>query len=80
MNPRCKKAKGAGCGGPYQPTPGDIRNACDHIQEKWSEKERDKRAGHLAEGQWTPPSVNWSAVTDAVREDQRADLARNSSV
>ena len=79
MNPRRKKARGA-AHGPYQPSPRDIRTACDRIQEAWSEREREKRSGHMTNGRWTPPSVDWSTVTDAVREDQGSDMTTNCSV
>jgi hypothetical protein len=79
MNPRRKKAKGA-ARGPYQPSPRDIRTACDQIQQAWTVRERERRAGHSADCRWTPPSVNWSTLTDAAFEDQRADMTANSSV
>jgi hypothetical protein len=69
MNPRHKSA-GQGHG-PYEPTPRDIRRACERIQAGWSEKERDKRAGRLRPVTWMPPSVDWNALTEAVNEDQK---------
>lgn len=56
---------------PYEPTPRDIRRACERIQAGWSERERDKRAGRLRAVTWVPPSVDWRALTEAVNEDQK---------
>lgn len=69
MNPRHKSA-GQGHS-PYEPTPRDIRRACERIQAGWSERERDKRAGRLRAVTWMPPNVDWSAITEAVNEDQK---------
>jgi len=56
---------------PYEPTLRDIRRACERIQAGWSERERDKRAGRLRAVTWVPPSVDWSALTEAANEDQK---------
>jgi len=52
------------------PTPRDIRRACERIQAGWSEREEDKRAGRLRASTWMPPSVDWNSLTEAVNEDQ----------
>ena len=65
--------------GPYEPSPRDIRRACAHIQAEWSDRERTKRSGEPKEGHWTPPSVIWSALTEAANEDQRASLVPNGN-
>ncbi len=54
---------------PYSPSPRAIREECEHIQTKWSERERRKRAGRPPGATWTPPRVDMSAVTEAIRED-----------
>lgn len=41
----------------YLPTVGDIRNACEEIQDKWSDHERRKRAGLPRLEPWNPPMV-----------------------
>ena len=41
----------------FEPTAQDIREACHRIQEGWSERERNKRAGWAAGAQWAPPLV-----------------------
>jgi hypothetical protein len=57
---------------PYQPSPADIRRACEHIQATWSDRERAKRAGRLPlTSLWIPPSVDWTDLTDAANEDAR---------
>jgi hypothetical protein len=55
---------------PYEPSATDIRRECERIQAKWSERERNRRAGQVPRSTWSPPSVDWSAVTDAVSESQ----------
>jgi hypothetical protein len=65
--------------GPYEPSPRDIRRACEHIQAAWSERERTKRSGGPPEGQWTPPSVDWAALTEAANEDQTSSLTTNGN-
>ncbi len=41
----------------YEPTPAEIRAKCAEIQERWSEKERRKRAGGWEDPHWMPPVV-----------------------
>ncbi|MHB8972138.1 MAG: hypothetical protein ACYC3X_06505 [Pirellulaceae bacterium] len=41
----------------FMPTSLDIRQACDKIQERWSERERRKRAGWVEGQHWLPPLV-----------------------
>lgn len=51
---------------PYEPSPRDIRRACDDIQESWSERERKKRSGRRSgTSGWMPPSVKMSSLTEA---------------
>lgn len=53
----------------YAPSPGAIREECEHIQATWTERERRKRAGRVTAAAWTPPRVDLAAVTEALRED-----------
>lgn len=53
----------------FAPSPGAIRAECEHIQASWSERERRKRAGRAPGATWTPPRVDVSAVTEAMREE-----------
>ena len=41
----------------FLPTSHDIREACDRIQEGWSDRERQKRAGWAEGRHWSPPLV-----------------------
>lgn len=71
MTSRTRKRIGRGYR-PYQPSPRDIRRACERIQATWSDRERDKRAGLLpVASSWIPPSVDWDDLTDAASEDLR---------
>jgi hypothetical protein len=54
---------------PFSPSPRAIREECEQIQARWSERERRKRAGRPPGTIWTPPRVDMSAVTEAIRED-----------
>jgi hypothetical protein len=49
----------------FLPTTHDIREACEKIQESWSERERRKRAGWIEGGHWLPPLVE----TESLLED-----------
>jgi hypothetical protein len=77
MNPRHRGERKSSR--PYVPSPKDIRRACEHIQLEWSDRERSKRSGDSLEGQWTPPCVIWSALTEAVLEDQGSNLTPNGN-
>jgi hypothetical protein len=77
MNPRRRRTR-KGCQ-PYEPSPSDIRRACEDIQAKWSERERKKRSGRPPDGWWLPPSVNLSNIDEAVREDLGNSLPANGS-
>lgn len=41
----------------FLPTSVDIRQACERIQEGWTERERKKRAGANNQQHWLPPLV-----------------------
>jgi hypothetical protein len=78
MNPR-HKYESSLCE-PYEPSPKDIRRACERIQSGWSDRERTKRSGFPPEGRWMPPKVDWEALTEAAKEDQRGNWSPGSSV
>ena len=46
----------------FMPTSHDIREACERIQESWSERERRKRAGWTDGGHWLPPLVETDSL------------------
>ncbi|MDH3717992.1 MAG: hypothetical protein OES79_07705 [Planctomycetota bacterium] len=48
----------------YQPTPAEIRRACEEIQEGWSERECRRRAGLNPESGWLPPTIRSGDVSD----------------
>ena len=41
----------------FLPTSHDIRQACERIQEGWTPRERQKRAGCAEQQHWLPPLV-----------------------
>jgi hypothetical protein len=42
----------------FLPTSHDIQQACNKMQEQWSEWERRKRSGWVEEIHWLPPEVD----------------------
>lgn len=56
--------------GAYKPSAEEIERACAKIQEKWSVRQRDKRAGRTSQSQWAPPRVEWASITDAISDSQ----------
>jgi len=48
----------------FRPTPHEIRSACERIQQRWSDRERRKRAGRPKNEHWSPPLVttDWLAT------------------
>ena len=50
----------------FLPTSHDIRQACEKIQETWSERERRKRAGWIEGGHWLPPLVETESLLDDI--------------
>ena len=46
----------------YEPTAQDIREACERIQEGWSERERRNRAGDIEGRHWLPPLVEGQSL------------------
>lgn len=66
---RAREKFSGGNAGPYQPSPRDIRRACESIQRTWTERERRKRSG-LRTGPcgWMPPNVVLDSLTEAADE------------
>ncbi|MFO7905910.1 MAG: hypothetical protein ACQESR_30395 [Planctomycetota bacterium] len=56
----------------YEPTPKDIRRACEEIQATWSPRERARRNRESPVAWWTPPTIRLSDVVEAINA-QRAD-------
>ena len=46
----------------YQPTPAEIKRACEEIQKRWTDRERRRRAGEDPDSGWTPPVVSSSEL------------------
>ena len=54
----------------YEPTPKDIRRACEEIQATWSPGERARRyRGPCAAG-WTPPMIRLRDLVEAINEER----------
>ncbi len=70
--------KSNGHRGAYKPSAEEIEKACAKIQEKWSVRQRDKRAGRTSQSQWSPPRLDWSTITDAISESQSDSTGVNS--
>ena len=41
----------------YEPTAREIREACRRIRAQWTDRERRRRAGQVADEHWTPPTI-----------------------
>lgn len=64
---RKNQTYGSGC---YEPTPKDIRRACEEIQATWSPRERARRyRGPRAAG-WTPPMIRLRDLVEAINEEE----------
>lgn len=50
----------------YEPTPKDIRRACEEIQATWSPRERGKRDRGPRTPWWTPPMIRLSELVEAI--------------
>jgi hypothetical protein len=57
----------------YEPSPQDIRWACEQIQATWSPQERAKRYRGPCAPWWLPPSIRLAGLLDTLNEEQ-ADL------
>jgi hypothetical protein len=67
---KIRNAKPSGQRGAYKPSAEEIEQACAKIQEKWSVRQRNKRAGRVTENNWTPPRVDWDSISEAISDSQ----------
>jgi hypothetical protein len=54
----------------YEPTPKDIRRACDEIQARWSPRQRAKRTQTPLATWWTVPMIRMSEIVEALHGEQ----------
>ena len=58
-----------------EPTPKEIRRACEEIQATWSPRERARRyRGPCAAG-WTPPMIRLWELVEAIEEERAGGSA-----
>ena len=50
----------------YEPTPKDIRQACEEIQAQWSPRERARRDRGPRATWWTPPLIRLSELDESL--------------
>jgi hypothetical protein len=62
------RRKGELGGTVYEPTPKDIRRACEQLQATWSPQERAKRYRGPCAAWWIPPTIRLSGLFEAVNE------------
>jgi hypothetical protein len=67
---KIRSTKLSGQRGAYKPSAEEIERACAKIQEKWSTRQRNKRAGRMADSNWTPPRVDWATISEAISDSQ----------
>jgi hypothetical protein len=67
---KIRSTKVSGERGAYKPSAEEIERACAKIQEKWSARQRNKRAGRVTENNWTPPRVDWASISEAISDSQ----------
>ena len=70
---RKNQALGLGCR-VFEPTPRDIRRACDAIQATWSPRERAKRSRMPHVPWWLPPTIRLSDLIEAMNGEQADGL------
>jgi hypothetical protein len=58
----------------YEPTPKDIRRACDEIQSTWSPRQRAKRDRGPRATWWTVPMIRVSDIAEAINGEQVENL------
>jgi hypothetical protein len=58
----------------YEPTPKDIRQACDEIQAMWSPRQRAKRNRGPRAARWTPPLIRVSDIAEAMNGERVENL------
>jgi hypothetical protein len=54
----------------YRPSAEEIEQACAKIQQQWSVRQRDKRAGRVSDNNWTPPRIEWDSISEAISDSQ----------
>lgn len=54
----------------YEPTPKDIRRACDEIQANWSPRQRAKRDRGPRATWWTVPMIRVSDIVEAMNGER----------
>ncbi len=59
----------------FEPTPKDIRRACEEIQATWSPRERAKRFRGARTAWWTPPMIRLWELVEAINEERAGGLA-----
>lgn len=67
---KIRSAKSSDQRGAYRPSAEEIEQACANIQQKWSVRQRNKRAGRVTEINWTPPRVDWASISEAISDSQ----------
>ena len=67
---KIRSAKSSDQRGAYKPSAEEIERACAKIQEKWSVRQRNKRAGRVTENNWMPPRVDWASISEAISDSQ----------
>jgi hypothetical protein len=69
---RKNQVYGCGC---YDPTPQDIRRACEEIQATWSPRERARRYRGRCTAGWTPPMIRLRDLVEPLNEEGAGALA-----
>jgi hypothetical protein len=53
-----------------EPTPKEIRRACEEIQATWSPRERARRYRGPGAAGWTPPMIRLRELVEAINEER----------
>lgn len=67
-----RKNETSGCRA-YEPTPKDIRRACEEIQARWSPQKRARRYRRPRADCWTPPMIRLCDIVEAINEERASD-------
>lgn len=59
----------------YEPTPKEIRRACEEIQATWAPRERARRHREPCAAGWTPPMIRLRELVEAINEERTGDPA-----
>ena len=54
----------------HEPTPKEIRRACEEIQATWSPRERARRYRGPGAAGWTPPMIRMRDLVEAINEER----------